>query len=116
MKKLFVFVAAALTAAALSASVVCVSPVTDLYTLWMTIRLCPAAATATLPSGYRIGRIGPCMQKCIAYDGRNGAPGSQAFSNPYHYGDQPFYCGPANKDPFMKKTIMWDGRKYVNVP
>jgi hypothetical protein len=114
MNKTLVFCAAILVSAAASAAILCSAPVSDSYSLWMTIRRCPAAATANLPSGYRVGRTGPCLQKCIAYDGRYGTSGSQSFSNPYHYGDQPYYCGPSNMDPFAKKPIQWNGTKYVN--
>jgi hypothetical protein len=115
MKRALVFCAAILVSAAASAALLCTTTVSDAYDLWMTMRKCPAAATANLPSGYRVGRTGPCFQKCIAYDGRYGASGSPSFSNPYHYGDQPYYCGLSNMDPFAKKPILWDGTKYVNV-
>ncbi len=114
MKKALVLCAAILVSAAASAAILCSAPVSDAYSLWLLVRVCPAAAQGALPSGNRIGRTGPCFSKCLAYDGRNGASGSLAFSNPYHYGDQPYYCGSADMDPFAKKSIAWDGTKYTS--
>jgi hypothetical protein len=115
MKKLWVLCAVTLVAGAASASILCSGAYSDARSLWMLVMSCRTAASANLPSGNHIGRTGPCFQKCLAYDGRFGASGSLSFPNPFHYGDQPYYCGSADKDPFSKKTIAWNGSKWVNV-
>ena len=115
MKKFWTLCAVTLVAGAASASILCSGAYSDARSIWMLVMQCRAAASSNLPSGYHVGRSGPCFQKCLAYDGRFGASGSLSFRNPYHYGDQPYYCGSADKDPFAQKTIAWNGAKFVNV-
>ena len=114
MKKLWALCVVTLVAGAASASFLCFGAYSDARSIWNLVMLCPAAASAKLPSGYHVGRAGPCFQTCIAYDGRFGASGSLSFQNPYHYGDQPYYCGSASMDPYSRKAIRWTGTAFVN--
>ena len=115
MKKLWALCAVTLITGAASASFLCSGGYSDARSIWLLVMQCRTAAASNLPSGNHIGRSGPCFQKCLAYDGRFGASGSLSFQNPYHYGDQPYYCGTANMDPYTRKAIRWTGTAFANV-